>query len=174
MDIIPQCVYPIISAYLSGIECEALASHTRCYYIKTIHVDHQNSHYEVYKNYKLHSFDDRYAIKIGDFYGWYKYDSYHRDDGPAVMNTNRYLKPRYTPGIPDAKLQYYYQDGVLHRQDGPAVITLTGSIFYINGTFRTGLPAIVYSDLRSSYYYEGAIHNDAEYSEYRKRYDLKN
>ena len=74
---------------------------------------------------------------------WYLNDLLHREDGPAIKQTNEY--------------KAWYLNGKLHRINGPAVKCANGNKYwYLNGNFhRIDGPAIENSDGTKEWYLNG-------------------
>ena len=74
-----------------------------------------------YKNGKRHRDDGPAIIRSNRYQAWYKNDQRHRDDGPAVI---------YADGN-----EAWYKNGQRHRDNGPAVKTDKYKLWYKNGVY---------------------------------------
>lgn len=82
---------------------------------------------EYWEDGKLHRDDGPAVINTNGLSFWYKHGKIHRDGGPAV-----------DWGDGD---QTWYKNGVYHREDGPAIDWSKEKAWYINGVqATTGYP----------------------------------
>jgi hypothetical protein len=79
---------------------------------------------------------------------WFKNGELHRDNGPAIIDSNVFN---------EVGTQYWFQNGFLHRDNGPAIIYSDGSqSWYKNGFLhKDNGPAIIYTDGKKEYYKNG-------------------
>ncbi len=80
---------------------------------------------------------------------WYQRNERHRDDGPAMINAD---------GI-----RSWWQHGKLHRDDGPAVISADGTQerwYRCDELHRDGGPAVIEADGTQSWYQHGELHRE--------------
>ena len=122
----------------------------------------------------LHSYNDEPAEFLPDgTKKWYKDGVLHRDNGPAVENTNLKIKRWYQNGLlhrdqdkpavieDGGRINMWYQNGLLHRNNGPAVTLSNGNEeWYQNGLLhRVNGPAISnrYNDKIRKYYKNGEL-----------------
>jgi hypothetical protein len=93
--------------------------------------------------------DDGYEVDITSHkVRIYRYESLHREDGPAVT---------YSCGT-----QQWCKNGLLHREDGPAIIYTNGTqMWYIKGKLhRKDGPAVIYFDGSIEYWQYGKLHRE--------------
>ena len=88
--------------------------------------------------------------EFGDkrFYSDKKMTRFHREDGPAIENVDRY--------------KAWYLNGKLHRIDGPAVEYIGGNReWFLNGKrHREDGPALEYADGYKAWYLNGKRHRE--------------
>lgn len=105
-----------------------------------------------YKNGRLHR-EDGPAITDSNRSEWYKDGRLHREDGPAIIFINGTKK--------------WYREGRLHREDGPAVVEANGTLRYFvdNKKHREDGPAVIEYDMdgklwRLAWYQNDRLHRE--------------
>ena len=172
----PECMFAVISAYLSPDE--AIEVRRAAGKVVFRHTDENGS---TYRNGLLHSFNDEPAVANSISKMWYKDGKKHRDgDLPAVEESNgtkwwyRNDKVHRDGDFPAVEisngLKYWCKEGNFHREgDLPAIESDDGilSHWYINGLRHRDnqLPAVIIQGLRSEFWENDVLVRIQQYTE---------